>query len=161
MAEAESLNTMFHDAFVKNGDGDFSLQTTTSIEAGQSVVYTLPIGSQATSVTANGKVTTPAAAANIAATPDLAAGTWDIEVTVFIAGTTVANLEMDNTKFNIGVTAVATIIVPVSGTAGATANGVFHIRVNLGGPTPVKVTVAATATTGAIYAASIIATRIQ
>lgn len=194
MAEPESANTMLQNAFVKNGDGDYSLKTTggggggavtidpsgntvkldqtgtnntVKVAAGQTIAVTntagipatLPTAQNATSVTANGKVTTPAALAAIATTPNLAAGTWDIEVWVFIGGTTVANLEVDNSKFNIGATPVATIIVPVAGTTGASDVANFRIRVNLGGATPVSVTVGALGTTGAIYSASIIATK--
>lgn len=187
MPSTESIQTQLQGSFVKNAEGDYSLQTTAAggaattvalsqtgtnntvkIAAAQTIAVTntagipslIPTVQAATAVTANGKTTTPAALAAIATTPNLAAGTWDIEVFSFIGGTTVAANELDNMKFNIGATPVATILNPVPGVAGATSNGVFRIRVNLGGSTPVSVTTGILATTGAIYSASIIATRI-
>lgn len=179
MPSTESIQTQLQGSFVKNAEGNYSLQTTgaaggtstvalsqtgtdntVKIAAAQSISATIPTVQAVTAVTANGKVTTPAALAAIATTPNLAAGTWDIEVFSFIGGTTVATTELDNMKFNIGATVVATILNPVPGTTGATSNGIFRIRVNLGGSTPVSVTTGVLATTGAIYSASIIATRI-
>lgn len=125
----------------------------------QPITTTLPEEVRLTSITANGKVTSPAAGVAIATTANLAAGTWDIEATVFISGTT-APVEVDNCKFRIGATPVATIIVPVAGTTGATNNAVFHMRINLGGTAPVSVNTAAEATTDSVYAATIIATRV-
>lgn len=163
MPSSESTNTQFQGSFVKIADGDYALRVSGAIAGGSTGALEVipPAVALTTSVTANGKVTTPAAAAPIAATANLAAGTWDVEVTSFITGTTVANLELDNLKFRIGATTVATIISPVSGTTGATVNSVFKIRVNIPVPTPVSVVAGALATTAAIYAATIIATRVS
>lgn len=171
MAEPESLNTMFQNAFTKVSDGVYAL-TTQSATGGASTVVAvsqagtnnavqtlIPTAARITSVSANGKVTAPAALAAIATTPNLAIGTWDIEVTTFIGGTT-APVEIDNCKFNIGASAVATIVNPVPGAAGASANSQFHMRVQFGAATPVSVTAGAAGTAGAVYAASIIATRV-
>ncbi|MGS2592243.1 hypothetical protein [Streptomyces hebeiensis] len=162
MPSTESINTQFQGAFVKLSEGDYALRTSGSISGSSSPIQvTIPVATEVTSSTANGKVTTPGADANIAATANLVAGTWDIEIWTFIGGTTVANLEVDNMKFKIGNTAIATILNPVAGTTGATGLGVYRIRVDIPNAAPISVASGVVATTGAVYTASIVATRIS
>jgi len=171
--ELESLNTMFQAAFLKMADGEYALRTQTGSggastvvavsQAGtNNVVQTLiPTAARTSAITATGKVTAPAAGAAIATTASLAIGTWDVEVTTFIGGTTVASLEMDNCRLNIAAAAHATIINPVAGTTGATTLAKFNTRVQLASASTLSVVAIAAATAGSIYSASIVATRVM
>lgn len=114
----------------------------------------------ATSVMANGSQNAPTANTAVATTADLSAGTWDVEVTGVISGTTVAALEADNMRFKIGGTPVAAVLVPVPGTAGGSATGRLHCRVNLGGSAPLSVIANANSTAASVYKAQIVATKI-
>jgi hypothetical protein len=107
-----------------------------------------------TSVTAYGADDDAAAAATIAATPDLSAGTWEVNVYTLATGT-VSDTEAGNMKFHIGATPVATILTPID-----TSTGHLQIRVNLAATAPVSVRAAATATVGSKYHASIVASKI-
>lgn len=191
MAEPESLNTMFQNSFQKIADGEYALQTTgvsggtptevgidpdantvkldqtdpnnkVRIADGQIITIAQPLASRLTSAFANGKQAAPAAATAIATTADLSAGTWDIEARIAILGTTVANVETDNTRFYIGAGIVATPTVNVPGTTGSTASCEFRCRVDIDVATPVSIRsgpVAATA--GSIYVADIVATKYE
>lgn len=189
MAAPESTNTMFQNSFTKNADGDYALKTTGTgaggastvslastgntvkldqtdpnnkvrIADGQIVTIANPLAGRNTSTFANGKVSAPAANTDIAVTADLSTGTWDIEATLSVLGTTVANVEATNMVFRIGGTTVATPTINVPGTTGSTAPRVFRARVNLGGTTPVSIrSGAAAATAGSIYVADIVATK--
>lgn len=114
----------------------------------------------ATSVTDTNTVTTPAAGAAIATTASLPAGTYDIDVTTFIGGTTVAATEINNMRLLVGGTAITRIINPVAGTAGATSNAKVSVRAVLATSGTAQVVAVALATTGAIYGANIVARRI-
>lgn len=133
------------------GSGDVATPIETSI----------PVASRVTSTFADGKVAAPAAAAAIATTANLAPGTWDVEVSTFIAGTTVANLEMNNMNLKFGATQLCILGTPVPGTAGASGMGKYKCRIDVPAPTPVSVTAVAAATAGSIYFANIIATRVN
>lgn len=190
MAEPESTNTMLQNSFVKIADGQYAQRTTGSggggtpssvtldptgntvkldqtdpnnkvrIADGQIITIANSLAGRATSIFANGKQAAPAADTTIAATAALAAGSWDIEATIAILGTTVANVECTNVVFKIGAATVATPTVDVPGTAGSTTPRVFKCRVNLGAPTAVSIASgAAAATAGSIYVADIVATK--
>jgi hypothetical protein len=113
-----------------------------------------------TSTTANGSVTSPGAGGAIATTANLTTGTWEIECKTFITGTTVAALESDNMKFQVGATPIATVINPVPGTTGATDTGELRIRVNLAANSPVSINAGVAGTAGAVYKASIVANKV-
>lgn len=179
MAEPESTNTMFQNSFEQISDGVYALRTSGSgaggtpqtvaldqtdpnnkvrIADGQIITIAEPLASRVTSTFANGKQAAPAANTPIATTANLSTGTWDIEARIVIAGTTVANNEIDNIRFHIGVTPVAAPTIDVRGTTGGAA--IFRARVNLGAPTPVSIESGpAAATAGSIYAADIVATK--
>lgn len=169
-SEPEALNTMFHDSFIKVADGEFALRTQTATGGASTVVAfsqagtnnavqsLLPSAARTNSITAAGKVTAPGAGVAIATTASLAVGTWDIDITTFIGGTTAA-LEIDNARFLVGAGAFATLINPVPGAAGATANAKHSFRVQVATAGTVSVVANAAATAGAVYAANISATR--
>jgi hypothetical protein len=113
-----------------------------------------------TSVTDTSTVTSPGAGAAIATTASLPAGTYDIEVTSFIGGTTVATTEINNMRLLVGGTAITRIINPVSGTTGSTTNAKVSVRAVLASSGTAQVVAVAAATTGAIYGANIVARRI-
>lgn len=180
MAEPESTNTMLQNSFDQIADGEYALRTVGAssgpaqtvkldqtdpnnkvrIADGQIITIANPLAGRATSTFANGKQAAPAANTDIAITADLAVGTWDIEATISILGTTVANVESTNTVFRIGGTTVATPTNNVPGTTGTTAPTKFRCRVNLGGAAPVSIrSGAAAATAGSIYVADIVATK--
>lgn len=161
MPEPESMNTMFHDSFVKNADGSYSLKTVGAGASGESTVQTvLPTASRANSVVAYGKSTAPAAGAAIATTASLAVGTWDIEVSTFIGGTTAA-VEIDNMQLKLGATVISTILNPVPGTTGAVNSSQYRVRLQVGVAAAVSVNAIAAATAASVYAASIVATRVM
>lgn len=115
-----------------------------------------------TSVTANGKQAAPAANTPIATTANLGPGSWDVECTTMIGGTTVANVEVDNMVFKIGATPIATILNAVAGTAGASDLGKFKIRVDLNAQAPISIASGgAAATAASIYTASIVANKVM
>ena len=179
MAESESVGTMFQNSFIKNADGDYALKTTAGtagggavkIDATQNTVKLdqtganngtqtiLPVAARISSIVANGKVTTPAAAAALATTAALSTGTWDIEVTAFITGTT-ASVDIDNIKLTQNSNPLGVVVVPINGVTGATSNGKLRNRVQVGVSAPVIASAVALATTGAIYAVSITATKV-
>lgn len=163
MVALESLSTMEQESYVKLSDGQYALRVTGTAngDSPAALEVVIPVVARVTSSFADGKVTTPAAAANIALTGNLAAGTWDIEVTTFIGGTTVASLEINNMALKFGGTQLTLLGNPVPGTAGATDMGKYKCRVDVPTPTPMSVVAVALATTGAIYYASIIATRVN
>lgn len=172
MAEAESLNTLAQNSYVEISDGVTAVRTTadgsgtpSSVSINQTdpnnLVRTAPnTAARTQSITGANKVAAPGAAAVIATTASLAVGIWDVEVTAFITGTTVANLELDNLRVRNGTTVVGTIIVPVSGTTGATENGTFRMRMNINPSAAISVITNAAATASSIYAATISCTRV-
>jgi len=132
-----------------------------SLSALQYQFYSSSVNNVAsTSVMANGSTNAPAANAAIATTADLTPGTWDVEVTGTISGTTVATLEADNMRFKIGGTAVAAVLVPVPSTAGGNAAGRLKCRVNLAANAPLSVIANANSTASSVYKAQIVATKI-
>lgn len=181
MPQAESTNTMFHDAFAKATDG-YALQVVGSGAGGSSNVTLdptgntvkidqtgannatqglLPTAARVSSTCANGKVTAPAAGAAICTTASLAVGTWDIEATAFIGGTTVAATEVDNIELRLGAAKVTTVIVPVPGTAGGSANGQVRARIQVGTAAAVSLNATGAATAASVYVGQITATRVM
>lgn len=87
MPEPESTNTMFHDAFVNIGDGEYALRTTPSSTDSASPATSGPI---AESGFGSGAVTAPVAGTTIAThqPPSSAAGKLHkIDVTAWLSGT--------------------------------------------------------------------------
>ncbi len=163
MAAAESLSTMEQESYVKLNDGQYAMRVTGTAngDSPAALEVVIPVVARVTSTFADGKVAAPAAAAAIATSGNLAAGTWDIEVTTFIGGTTVANLEINNMAFKFGGTQLTLLGNPVPGTAGATDMGKYKFRVDVPAPTPVSVVAVANATAGSIYFAHIVGTRVN
>lgn len=154
---------MQQESYVKLNDGQYAMRVTGTAngDSAAALEVVIPVVARVTSSFADGKVTAPAAAANIAVTGNLPAGTWDIEVTTFIGGTTVAGLEINNMAFKLGNTQLTLLGNPVPGTAGATDMGKYRFRCDIPTPTPVSVIAVANATAGSIYFASIVATRVN
>lgn len=161
MPESESLNTMFQQSFVDVGGGSYALQTSGVSGGGTAspIEIAIPVAARSTSATDDGKVAAPAGSAVIAATGVLDQGTWDVEISTFIGGTTVASLEIDNMEITHAGVAYRRIINPVAGTTGATSNAVTRYRYDGAGVIGVRANAAATA--GSIYAATIVATRVN
>jgi hypothetical protein len=149
MAEIESRNTMLQNSFIKNGDGDYAIKTA---PANPTLAY-------ATSSNSSGVVTSPGAGASIAATSSVSAGVYDVTVTVFITGTT-ATADINNCRLTAAGNSVGRIIAPINGTSGANSNAVTTFRVNMGSNGTFAVIAVGAGTTGAIYAASVIANRV-
>jgi hypothetical protein len=151
MAVGESVNTMFQNAFavVDANAGQYALTTEAA----------LPVATRVTSVKVSGEQSAPGVGVDIAVTPALDAGVWDIEIFSTIGGTTVAALESFNMEvLNNGVS-YCRVINPVPGTAGSTGLGRLKYRYNGSGPITVQAAEAATASS--YYAATIIATRVN
>lgn len=181
MSEPESVNTMFHDAFVKIGDGDYALKTTsggggaTSVTldpAGNTVkldqvdpnnrVASIPNpAANSTSLTDTAVANAPLAGNAIATTPNLSVGTWDIECITFISGTTVASLETINMRALVGGAFIGRILNPVPGTTGGVGTGQLRFRYVVTAGTPAASIIAvANATASSVYAASIVAQKV-
>ena len=120
------------------------------------------VGVEATSAFTGGgsPVAAPAANAAIASIAGLTSGTYEVEISAFITGTTVAALESSNMNFRIGGVASGVILVPVPGTSGANACGIFRTRINVAGPITISVNAIAAATASSSYVASIVAQKI-
>lgn len=163
MVSTEAINTMQQQSYVKLGDGSWAQRITGTAngDSAAAIEVVIPVVARVTSTFADGKLTTPAAAAAIATSANLAAGTWDVEVTTFIGGTTVATLEINNMALKFGATQLCLLGNPVPGTVGATDMAKYRCRIDVPAPTPVSVTAVALATTGAIYFANIVATRVN
>lgn len=147
-----ALLSTYLSSLVNGGNGVLGAQRVTRSATGAEAT---------TSTMANGSAAAPAAAAAIATTADLTAGTWDVEVTATISGTTVATLEADNMRLKIGGTAVAAVLVPVPGTAGGSAAGVLRCRVNIPtGVAPLSVVANANSTASSVYKAQIVASKV-
>jgi hypothetical protein len=152
----DSLNTNMSKFYQALVEGNLSL-------LGALSVTRAAVGNEATTSNTSGatsSVNAPGADATIASIVALAAGTYDVECTTFIAGTTVAATESDNMAFKIGSTVIGKIITPVPGTTGANGLGEYRIRINLPAPTTVSVNSVGAATAGSVYKASIVASKI-
>lgn len=118
-------------------------------------VTTLPFNNDGISA-GGAAVPAPAAAATVATTTALAAGTWDIYVTTAIAGT-VAALDVTNMVVKVGGTTLFNAISSLNGSASPSPVR----RLLTAGGNPVAVTAVANATAGSIYAATISAVRVR
>lgn len=173
MAEPESTNTMFQNSFVKVADGEYALQVSGAPASGnvpisisqtgtENAVQTLqPTAARISSVTASGQATSPTADQALVTTPSLAIGLWDIEVVAFVTWTTVPGLDSLNLELRQNAVNLGRVLVPVSGTTGASANGVFKQRLNVTVAGALTLNVIVNATTNAIYIATISATRVM
>lgn len=162
MPESESLNTMFQQAFVSIGAQDnYALQISGVSGGGTAspIETSIPVAARATSATGTGSVADPAAQETIAETAAIDQGTWDVAIRTVIAGTTVAALEIDNMEVVLDGVAKTRIMNPVPGTAGSTGPGEIQFRYD--GDGVILVRAAAAGTAGSIYAATIVATRIN
>lgn len=162
MPESQSINTMLQQAFASVGASDNYALQISGVSGGDQaspIETSIPVAARATSIRDDGKVAAPGAGVNIAATAALDQGTWDIEVTTFIGGTTVSNLETDNMEVTNGGVAYCRVLNPVPGTTGATNRGGLKYRYDGAGIIAVRAVAAATASS--IYSATIVATRVN
>lgn len=121
------------------------------------------VGVEATTsniTTGTTSVDQPGAGAAICSLNALAAGTYEVEISTLIIGTTVAALEADNMQFRIGGAASGKILNPVSGTTGATSVSRTRCRVNLTAPTTLSVNAVSAATAGSVYKATMVANKV-
>lgn len=118
-----------------------------------------PVASRTTSTFVAGKQAAPGAGTVIATLTVPAQGTYEINVNTFIGGTTVAATEIDNMELFINGVSVGKIVNAVPGTAGAT--DVARTRFKYDGNSTIIVKANAAATAGSVYAANIIASRIN
>lgn len=153
---ADSLNDYMYQYYQRLITGNAAL-------SGAINVSRAAVGVEATTSSTSGatsSVSAPGADAIIASIVALPAGTYEVECTTFIAGTTVAALEADNMSFKIGATVIGKIMNPVPGTAGGNGLGEYRIRINLPAPATISVNSVAAATAGSVYKASIVANKI-
>ena len=138
------------------------LVTGNAAMAGAINVSRAAVGVEATTAFTGGgtPVSAPGVGAVVGQITNLAAGTYEVEISTFVAGTTVTPLDASNMQFKIGATAAGTILTPVDGTAGAKDVGKFRTRINLVGTTTITVNAIAAATAGSSYMASIVAQKI-
>lgn len=152
----KSLNDYMLDYYTSIVDG-----TGPTLSGTQNVSLTngLPSVQLVTSVTDSASVTSPGAGAAIATTASLPAGTYNIDVFTFIGGTTVSSLEITNMRLVVGGVAISRIVNPVPGTTGASSPGRITARVVLNSAGTAQVIAVAAGTSGSVYAANIVATR--
>lgn len=163
MSQAESVNTMMQGAFVlvDANAGRYALQISglTAGAGGVPIETAIPVVTRSTSVYATGKSSAPGAGTTVAQTTSLAQGTWDVEVTTFIGGTTVAATEIDNMELFLGAASQGRIVNAVPGTAGS--SGAVRTKLRFDGTGVIAVKANGAATAGSIYVANIVVTRIN
>jgi hypothetical protein len=129
---------------------------------GTGQVTTVPLS--AASVTNSGKQTTPVAATAIAtiASGSLPAGTYEVQVWISVSGTaTTAAADSNNMELFQGAGAVSGFLPYNCSTAGNVTNGgPFQFQLALTGSQALTVQAVGNATTGTVYGALIIATRV-
>jgi hypothetical protein len=154
---------MFQGSFVLIDDATkaYALRISglTSGTGGVPIETAIPVVARTTSIIASGEQSAPGVGVDIAATTALDAGTWDIEITTAIGGTTVAALESFNMEVLFAGVSKGRVINPVPGTTGASGPGYFKARYDGGGIITVQAAEAATASS--YYAATIVCTRIN
>lgn len=123
-------------------------------------VITAPYNS--TSLAASGTQTAPTAGTAIATLAAPAAGTYEIQVWVAVAGTaTTAAADSSNMNLKAGATTVAGLLPYNCSTAGSvSAGGPYSFQRIMDGSTNLTVNAIANATAGTLYTALVIATRI-
>jgi hypothetical protein len=146
---------------VDANSGKYAMQISgaTSGDQGVPIETSLPVSARQTSIVASGEQAAPGAGVDIAATTALDSGTWEIEITAMIGGTTVAALEAFNMEVLFNGSSKGRLINPVPGTTGATGPGYFKARYDGAGIILIQAAEAATASS--YYAATIVATRIN
>jgi hypothetical protein len=117
-------------------------------------------GSSGTSLSDTNVVTTPAANAVLATVTASATGVYQVEVTSFIGGTTVAATEINNMRLRVNGVAVGRVINPVPGTTGAVGIGGKRARIAATAGQVIDVIAVGLATTGAIYGCDLVASRV-
>ena len=110
----------------------------------------------------SGSVTTPAAGATIATVTPGTAGLWEVLVTASVLGTTVAAADSNNMQLMQTTTArLSPLALTVPGTTGAPFQSAYPpLILNLSAADTVNVKAIALATTGAVYAATIVCRRV-
>ena len=106
--------------------------------------------------------TTPAAGATIATVTPGTAGLWEVSVTASVLGTTVAAVDSNNMQLMQTTTSrLNPMALTVPGTTGAPFQSVYPaVILNLSAVDTVNVKAIALATTGAVYAATIVCRRV-
>lgn len=160
---ANSTNTKLNGALVTVDEaaGKYAMQISgaTSGDQGVPIETSIPVSARTTSIIASGEQAAPGVGVDIAATAALASGTWDIEITTLIGGTTVAALEAFNMEVLFNGASKGRVINPVFGTTGGSGLGYFKARYDGAGIVLVQAAEAATASSH--YAATIVATRVN
>lgn len=160
---ADSTNTKLNGALVlvDAATGRYAMQMSGlgSGDQGVPIETSLPVSARQTSVIASGEQAAPGVGVDIAATAALEQGTWEIEITTAIGGTTVAALEAYNMEVLFGGVSKGRVINPVFGTTGGSGTGHFKARYDGAGVILVQAAEAATASSH--YVATIVATRIN
>lgn len=107
-------------------------------------------------------VTTPAAGATIATVTPGTAGLWEVTVIATILGTTVAATDSNNMElFQTATPRLNPMAITVPGTTGVTFPSTYPgIIMNLSAADTVNVKAIVLATTGAVYAATIVCRRV-
>ena len=179
--EAETINTMDHDSYVKQSDGSYAKQvigvsggaaSTVSLSTSgntvkidqtgtNNVVAEIPnTAANSTSLTDTATVSAPTAN-TVICTVNLSVGTWDLECITFIGGTTVASLEATNMRLRVNAAAVGRILNPVPGTTGGVGTGQLRARYVVAAGTPAADIIAVSnATASSVYSGSIVARRV-
>lgn len=106
---------------------------------------------------------TPTAGTNVATLAAPAAGLYEVQVWVAVTGTaTTAAADSNNMNVKAGATTVAALLAYNCSTAGNLTNpGPFVFQLVMDGATNLTVNVIGNATTGTVYSANIIATRVS
>lgn len=112
------------------------------------------------SMTDTVSTTSPTANAVLAAVVTPPAGTYNVTVTSYIGGTTVAATEINNMRIRVGAAAIGRIINPVPGTSGAVSAVNTTVRVKCDGTQNIDVIAVGAGTVGSIYGVNIVATRV-
>jgi hypothetical protein len=117
--------------------------------------YGVSEGANSSSVVATGEVLDPVANTVIAVTANLDPGLWSINCYTNLSGAAAGN-DRPNLRFKLGATNVTTIISSAGGNTDT-----FNIQIKVPSGSPVSVvTGPVNATAGAVYRATIVATRI-
>jgi hypothetical protein len=152
----DSTNSLANKFFQALVEGNISLLGALSVSRAA-------VGIEATTSNTTTGITSvdaPGAGVAITSLTGLPAGTYDVYITTYIIGTTVAALEADNMQFRIAGAPSGRILTPVSGTSGASDTGNVSLRVNLTAPTTLSVNAVSAATAGSVYKATMVANKI-
>lgn len=120
----------------------------------------IPASQQSTSLSDTNTVPAPAANGVLATVTVPTAGTYQVEVTSFIGGTTVASLEATNMRLRIAGTAVGRVVNPVPGTTGGVGIGSKRARIQATAGQVIDVVAVSAATASSSYTCDLVASRI-